>query len=128
MEMRNELELSISSVRVGEWSYILTVAGELDLYSAGKLRDALDAVPRSVRTVAVDLTGSGFVDSVGIATLLGAARELASHGGRMLLVADDRLQRLLHVTGIARYFELFTTHDDAVRHVAGASVLESLRR
>lgn len=105
--LHDELELHITAMRVGRWGYSVAASGEIDLYSADDLREALEAVPPEVRHVLVDLSSVGFVDSVGLATLVAASRRLAQRGARMLLVVDDpRIRRILEVTGTARFFEL----------------------
>jgi anti-sigma B factor antagonist len=125
--LRDELELTVSAMKVGRHAHSITVRGEVDMYSAPELREALDAVPPSAKHVLVDLSTVSFVDSVGLATLLNAAKRLEASGGRMLLVVDDpRVLRILAVTGIDRWFSIRSSDADTARELVGASVLESL--
>jgi anti-sigma B factor antagonist len=126
-DLHEELGLRLTAMRVGRWSYSLAAAGEIDLYSAPDLEQALELVPPDVRHVLVDLSGVSFVDSVGLATLVTASRRFAGRGAQMLLVVDDpRIRRVLEVTGLDRFFGVRTSADTATRELVGASVLESL--
>jgi anti-sigma B factor antagonist len=125
--MPDELDVKVTTVRVGRFAATVTVWGEVDLYAAPDLGEALASLPNEVRHVLVDLSQVGFIDSVGLATLVGAARRLEERHGRMLLVIDDaRIKRLLAVTGLDRFFSVRSSDADTARELVGASALESL--
>jgi anti-sigma B factor antagonist len=127
--MPDELDVKVTTVRVGRFAATVTVWGEVDLYAAPDLGEALASLPHEVRHVLVDLSQVGFIDSVGLATLVAAARRLEERQGRMLLVVDDaRVRRLLAVTGLDRFFSVRSSDADTARELVGASVLESLAR
>jgi anti-sigma B factor antagonist len=87
--------------------YVLALAGELDLFSAPRLREA---IARADRDVVLDLTQVGFVDSSGLAAILGAARRLATAGRRLSLVAGAGYVRaLLERTGLIGPLEVFAS-------------------
>ena len=75
---------------------LVTLAGELDIATAGPLRRQLAGVvaddPPPARLV-VDAAALGFVDAAGIAVLLGAQQALAARGGELLLRSPSRLVR-----------------------------------
>ena len=75
--------LRITQERDGDGT-VLRLAGELDLATADQLRARL-ADAAAVRRVVVDLAGLDFLDVAGLNTLLEANRNLAAHGGRLLL-------------------------------------------
>ncbi|MEU9148614.1 STAS domain-containing protein [Streptomyces sp. NPDC048349] len=79
----------------------VTVSGEVDLHTAGHLREALVAALTIYRgAIAVDLHGVGFCDCAGLNALL-AARSIADQTRRPLRVttASRPVGRLLDVTG-----------------------------
>jgi anti-sigma B factor antagonist len=87
-------------------TFVLSLAGELDLADAPALREALRrAVERSPKRLVVDLTEVTFVDS----TILGALVEARSALGRdaFALAAPGReVRRALEVSGLDRHFTI----------------------
>src|SRR5687768_18029246 len=94
------LDVEVSPAAYGA---IVTIAGELDLATVGRLRAALasDLVAQAAAIV-VDLSGVTFMDSTGLSELLRFERE-ASDRGRPLAIAcpEGAARLLLDVTGIA---------------------------
>ena len=67
---------------------VLTVAGEVDLATAPRLREQLVRLIAGVKgkAVVVDLAGVTFCDSLGLGVLVGAQRRARALGGRLLVV------------------------------------------
>jgi anti-sigma B factor antagonist len=100
------LEYRAHTARHGSATYVLAVAGELDLYVRPELEKELQAiVARGGRDVIVDLTAAEFLDSSIVGLLLHYLRELRSHGGELVLVSDDR--RILRPFGILGFDRVF---------------------
>jgi anti-sigma B factor antagonist len=59
--------------------------GEIDLYGAPELSDALSSVARE-RRVLIDLTSVSFLDSTALGIVVGAVRELREHGNAARVV------------------------------------------
>jgi anti-sigma B factor antagonist len=80
---------------------VVTMLGELDLASAPELRKVLDEAIVYDGDVEVDMRACGFVDSMGIAAMVGAARQLAEHG-RVLRIkgAQDRVRKIFELAGL----------------------------
>lgn len=79
--------------------HVVTLHGVLDLANAARVRDALVEVVGS--TVVVDLAGLSFLDSSGIAALLGARSEILAAGKDFRLRgARGVVRRVLEVTGL----------------------------
>lgn len=84
----------------GDGAHVVSLHGELDLANADRVRDALVEVAGS--TVVVDLSDLSFLDSSGIAALLGAReRILASGNGFELRGAQGMVRRVLDLTGLS---------------------------
>jgi anti-sigma B factor antagonist len=78
--------LRISRSERGERSYLLEVAGELDLQNSPSLRAEVSAVLEQVPVPAhieLDLTGVTFMDSLGLGTLIVGRRICAQLGVRL---------------------------------------------
>lgn len=80
--------------------HVVSLHGQLDLASAGPVRDAL--VKFAGSTVVVDLSDLRFLDSSGIAALLSARSQIMQGGhGFQLRGAHGIVRRVLEVTGLA---------------------------
>lgn len=98
---------------------VLTVRGEVDVYSAPRLRERLvELVSGGARTVVVDLDGVEFLDSTGLGVLVGGLKRLRSHDGELTLVCTQ--PRILKVFEITRLTEVFGIHDSVDDAVASA--------
>jgi anti-sigma B factor antagonist len=91
---------------------IVTLAGEIDLYTAPRLQSELIAAMRSADSaqVVVDMSGVEFCDSTGMNVLLAAHRQACEQGGDLALASPRApVRKILEVTGLA---SVFTVHDD----------------
>jgi anti-sigma B factor antagonist len=83
----------------------LAVDGEVDVATAGPLRDALTAVlnESGITRLVVDFTKVDFLDSTGISALV-AAHRLAQANRTQFLVINCQPQalRVLEITGVDR--------------------------
>ena len=60
---------------------VVTVAGEIDIATATRLREGLAGLAAGGRPLVADLDRVRFIDSAGLAALVGAASRAAAHGG-----------------------------------------------
>ena len=96
---------------------MLVASGELDLYTAPRLRDAvLGAVDDGVDRIAIDLHGVGFIDSTGLGILVACLKRVRERDGKMVLIAPDSspLRRLLSLTGLEQVLPTHAALGDAV--------------
>jgi anti-sigma B factor antagonist len=104
LEFRVENELLADDTRV------VSVAGELDMYTAPsfeqQLRDALDDGAR----VVIDLSGCSFMDSTALGILLSTRTQLGGQNDRLVLVAADHtILKLFEITGLEGTFTIMPT-------------------
>lgn len=94
------LTVSVTLRRTG--LVVLTSRGEIDLYTAPILRQAMAEQERTARMV-LDLTGIEFCGVAGARVLDEGADRAQAHGRRLsLVVATFAVRRLLHLTGLDR--------------------------
>lgn len=99
---------------------IVTLAGDIDVATAGELRDHLAGVCATEAWAIVDLSRVGFLDSAGLGVLVGALKRVRARGGTLQLVCPDRrIRDVFIVTGLARVFDIHDTVDGAA---CGSSV------
>lgn len=103
------VELKVSTASQGG-HVVVSVYGEVDLYTAPRLQAELAALVREgTGRVVVDLSGVEFCDSTGMNVLLSAMKRLRGHGGSLELAAPrPAVCRILQVTGLDT---VFTVHD-----------------
>jgi anti-sigma B factor antagonist len=116
------------TVEASETSFgaMVIVAGEVDLATAPRLRDVLGShVAPDGESVALDLSGVTFIDSVGLALVLALDRELRLHKGRMAIVCPEGPAKLLfEVTGVDAELALYPTRAAAVEALERPSAAE----
>jgi len=72
-------------------TFLLRVCGELDIATAPKLKDVvLVALQRGAHSLAFDFTDLQFLDSSGLAVLLGAHRRTMERGGEVYIIGAAR--------------------------------------
>lgn len=91
----------------------MTVGGEIDVYTAPLLRDAIsDLVAQGSHDIVIDLTGVGFLDSTGLGVLVGGLKKVRARDGTLELVCDqERLLKIFRITGLAKVFVIHASLD-----------------
>ena len=111
------VELKVSCRSQGDHT-IVSVAGEIDLYTAPRLRSELITALAGggPARIVVDMSGVEFCDSTGMNVLLAAQRQAREAGGDVQLAGPrPAIRRVLQVTGLET---VFTVLDDTAA-VAG---------
>jgi anti-sigma B factor antagonist len=94
---------------------LVRLGGELDVYNAGIVRDALvDATRRTPGRVVIDLEEVGFVDSTLLGVLVESRTHLANRRAFLLAAPGMAVRRALEVSGLDRHFEVHETVDSAL--------------
>ena len=94
---------------------VLSVKGEVDVYSAPRLREKLvELVSEGHRKIVADLEGVDFLDSTGLGVLVGGLKRLRSHEGDLTLVCTQpRILKVFEITGLTTVFRISGTVDEA---------------
>jgi anti-sigma B factor antagonist len=109
---------------------VLRVSGEIDLHSVPRFQDALEktvaAAEReeapSARVLVVDLSELGFMDSMGLGTLIGSTEGFREGGGEVrLVVLGGEVMRVLEVTGMGEALRVYPDVPSAVENRRGAT-------
>jgi anti-anti-sigma factor len=87
---------------------VVEIRGEMDIQSAGKLRDELlRVVHRHGPEVTLDLMGVTFLDCAGVNVLLATRRRAGLEGGRIRIIrASPRVRRMMALLGLQEMFAL----------------------
>src|SRR5215216_3396201 len=102
---------------------IVSVRGEVDLYSAHRLRELIWQAKRQAGgdppRVVVDLREVEFIDTAGLEVLLEEWNVFRKFDGRMCLVAQQGpIRRLLEVISLSKLCDLYTEPEAAVESCA----------
>ena len=109
------MELSVTTSRQDDVS-VVTVAGEVDVYTAAQLRAALDEEIAAGRAfLVVDLDEVSFLDSTGLGGHVGPHKHVRNSSGRLRIVCyNERIQRVFRITGLDKVFGIHTSLEDAL--------------
>ena len=92
----------------GDGTVVIDVGGEVDVYTADRLRKALGtAIDAGPDRVVVDLTGLRFLASEGLGVLIGATKRAGRAGcGLVVRGAQANVRRVFELTGVHRLLDL----------------------
>jgi anti-sigma B factor antagonist len=110
------IEFEIADRRVDEDTHVVSVRGEIDLFTAPEFKQHVSApIDAGVATVVVDLSRTTFIDSSSLGVLIGAHRRLKLRGGTLAIVcANDAIVKTFRITGLDGVFTLVGSLDDAL--------------
>ena len=110
-----DVDLTLSTNEVGG-ATIIAVGGEIDVYTAPKLRDKItELVADGVYDIIVDMEAVEFLDSTGLGVLVGGLKKVRAHDGSLeLICTQDRLLKIFRITGLAKVFVIHDSADGAL--------------
>lgn len=94
---------------------VVDVKGEIDVYTAPKLREKLiELVSEGSYDVIVNLEGVDFLDSTGLGVLVGALKRVKAHDGSLAIVCtQDKILKIFKITGLTKVFPIHETIEAA---------------
>jgi anti-sigma B factor antagonist len=113
------VDLRLTEEKLRPAGVVLTATGELDMATTPQLRARLrEVIEAGARRLVIDLTPVAFMDSVALAAILTARRDLAEVGRMAVVIAPDSYPRLVfEIAGLPEYLNVFETRADAISHV-----------
>lgn len=116
------MNFDIKTEQLGDDSYVISLAGEVDLYTAPDFKQQLlEVIAQGGKNVIVDFTDTTFIDSTTLGVLVGGVKRLRSNDGQLALVCSDRnITKIFEITGLDRVFTIYPTREEAVELI-GAS-------
>jgi anti-sigma B factor antagonist len=96
---------------------MVTVAGEIDAFTAPKLREALfPLAEESNPNVVVNLKDVIYMDSTGLGVFVGLLKSIRKNDGQLILVElSDRLERLFQITGLSNIIDISSKSEGGVQ-------------
>jgi anti-sigma B factor antagonist len=115
------MNFDIKTEELGNDAYVISLAGEVDLYTAPEFKQQLlDVIGKGGKRVVVDFTDTTFIDSTTLGVLVGGVKRLRTNDGQLALVCSDRnITKIFEITGLDRVFTIFSTRAEAVEGLDG---------
>lgn len=109
------IEFVIKDRRVDDETHVITVTGEIDLFTAPEFKQRVSVPIDDGRShVVVDLSATTFIDSSSLGVLIGAHRRLKLRGGSLVVVCDNPvIVKTFRITGLDGVFSLVPSLDEA---------------
>jgi anti-sigma B factor antagonist len=103
-------------VRRGPDYAIVTAYGEIDECTAPQLRELLiDLVNKKKYQIIVNVDEADFLDTNALGVLTGGLKRLQQHDGSLDLVCtQERLLKILRISGLTKVFDIHETVDQAI--------------
>ncbi len=109
------MDLEVETGKRGD-SDVLTLRGEIDVYTAPRLRQAIiDLVEGGARHIVVDMGAVDFLDSTGLGVLVGGLKRVKIQDGELSIVtSQDKILKIFDITGLNKVFSIHDSLDAAV--------------
>lgn len=114
--------MKITAEKIGT-SVVARMEGELDMANADLVRDTIDGkldTFETVRDVYLIFDSVPFMDSSGLAVLLGRYEKVAKRGGKLAVVgANPQVRRVMEYSGLFKLVGIYEDLDQARGSLGG---------
>jgi anti-sigma B factor antagonist len=109
-------EFEISDRKVDDDTHVVSVSGEIDLFTAPEFKQRMSTpIDEGRSNLIVDLSRTTFIDSSSLGVLIGAHRRLKLRGGTLVVVCDDEaISKTFKITGLDGVFTIVPTVEAAL--------------
>jgi anti-sigma B factor antagonist len=114
------VNFTIRSEQTGPGLAVIYLTGEVDLYTAPKLKEELiNLIEGGASSLVVDMTETSFIDSTTLGVLISGLKRLGPNGGKLALVITDRnIRKVFEITGLDRVFSIYEEQPQALTAIA----------
>ncbi|MDY6795681.1 MAG: STAS domain-containing protein [Actinomycetota bacterium] len=115
---REGAELDVVLEDAGRFS-IISLCGEVDVYSAPKLRETIrDVVEKGNYNIVVDLEKVAFLDSTGLGVLVGGLKRVKPHKGELgIICSQEKILRIFRITGLTKVFPIYRSREELLASI-----------
>jgi anti-sigma B factor antagonist len=105
----------VAGIERNDGYVVVSLAGELDLYNAHEVREALlECCAEAPDRLVVDLSAVKFIDSTALGVLIEARTRLANRRSFLLAAPGLETRRALQISGLDRHFVVHDSLDAAL--------------
>ena len=121
------MNFDIRTEQLGGDSYVISLSGEVDLYTAPEFKQQLlEVIGQGGKEVVVDLSNTTFIDSTTLGVLVGGVKRLRPNGGQVTLVCSDRnITKIFEITGLDKVFPIYATRSEALDRIGSADAAQA---
>src|SRR4029077_17366174 len=96
------MNFDIKTEQLSGDAYVISLTGEVDLYTAPEFKQQLlEVIGQGGKEVVVDFSGTTFIDSTTLGVLVGGVKRLRTNDGQLSLVCSDRnITKIFEITGL----------------------------
>jgi anti-anti-sigma factor len=108
-------EPPVRNIEAVNGTVVVSLGGELDLYNADEVREALaGAADGQPERLVVDLSEVEFIDSTALGVMIEARTRLPNRNGFLLAAPRLETRRALEISGLDRHFAVHESVDEAL--------------
>ena len=105
----------VAGIERQDGAVVVRLAGELDLYNAQAVREALiGCTDESPDRLVVDLSGVNFIDSTALGVLIEARTRMANRKSFLLAAPGLETRRALEISGLDKHFSVHESLEEAL--------------
>ena len=121
------MNFDIKTEKLRDDAYVISLSGEVDLYTAPEFKQQLlEVVGQGGKEVVVDFTNTTFIDSTTLGVLVGGVKRLRPNGGQLALVCSDRnITKIFEITGLDKVFPIYGSRNEALEKLDGKDAVEA---
>ncbi len=97
-------------------SNVLLLKGEIDLHVSPSVTASLNSmIEKKPERLVVDLSDVTYIDSAGLAALIGAMQKVEGYGGKFLLAGlQETVRSIFEISRLDQVFQIFPDADAAL--------------
>lgn len=113
------MDLTLATRDAGS-ATVLEVAGEVDVYTAPRMREQIvDLVTEGRYQLIIDMEAVEFLDSTGLGVLVGGLKRVRAHEGDLAVVCShERILKIFRITGLTKVFNIHASVPEALAGVS----------
>ena len=117
------MNFDVKTDKVDDTTYVISLTGEVDLYTAPEFKQQLlDVIGQGGKDVVVDFSDTTFIDSTTLGVLVGGVKRLRPAGGSLALVCtDENITKIFEITGLDRVFPIHSSREEALEAVSSGA-------
>ncbi len=101
------MNLEINHSQINEVTHVITLTGEVDAYTAPKLKQELIPVTEKPETeIVIDLSNIEYMDSTGLGVIIAGLKSAQKNNNQLKVTGlTPRVERLFKITGLLELLE-----------------------
>jgi len=113
------MNFDIKTEQLSGDAYVISLTGEVDLYTAPEFKQQLlEVIGQGGKEVVVDFSGTTLIDTTTLGVLVGGVKRLRPDDGRLSTVCSDRnITKIFEITGLDNVCTIYPMREEAVSAV-----------